>query len=205
MRNHEQTVGWLGIQIVAFFSVLSLTGGLAYAGNPIGLEWDHNAESDLAGYYVYEATAPGGYGITYALSVPAGTNSVTFPLPHADGTFYWVLRAYDLTGNLSGPSNEVTATFDSPLAASDPVRKPVLASSLMPGGRPSALKVTGFSPVAVRRWRNGLPGRAPKTRGPVRRGCGPGLGVRMTASSFSGMATTGAAPLKVMRAFAQSA
>ena len=31
----------------------------------------------------------------------------------ADGTYFWVLTAYDISGNESGPSNEVTASLDS--------------------------------------------------------------------------------------------
>jgi hypothetical protein len=113
MKNHETTSGWLAVQILVFVAVLFLLGGLVYAAeNPTGLTWNHNTETDLAGYYVYESTAPGGYGVTFAMSVPAGTNTITFPLDHVDGTFYWVVTAYDTSGNQSGYSNEVTATFD---------------------------------------------------------------------------------------------
>jgi hypothetical protein len=100
------------VKVATFLVVLLLLGGVVYAGNPLGLTWNNNTEPDLAGYYVYEATSPGGYGITFAMSVPAGTNSVTFPLSHTSGKFYWVVTAFDTTGNQSGYSNEVTATFD---------------------------------------------------------------------------------------------
>ena len=87
----------------------------AMVWNPKGLEWDHNTEADLAGYFIYETTTQGDYeGLTFAVSVPAGTNRYEFPVDpkHPDGTFYWVLTAYDLAGNESGHSNEVVAGFD---------------------------------------------------------------------------------------------
>jgi len=86
-------------------------GGEIY--NPDGLTWDHNTEPDLAGYYIYETTTPGNYeGLTFAVSIPAGTNRWMFDPDHPDGTFYWSATAYDHAGNESGRSNEAEATFD---------------------------------------------------------------------------------------------
>lgn len=105
--------------VIIVLVVLFLLRGISFAQdiyNPLGLQWDANAESDLAGYYVYEATTSGGYTAgTYAVSVPATVTVLPFidyGLVHADGEYFWVVTAYDLAGNESGFSNEVTAKFD---------------------------------------------------------------------------------------------
>jgi len=106
----ERAVFWWAM--IAFLTSLwVLVAVLVRADNPVGFTWDHNTESDLGGYYIYEATAPGGY-VTFAFSVPAGTNTFTLPVGHAEGTFYWVITAYDTAGNESGYSNEVSDRFD---------------------------------------------------------------------------------------------
>lgn len=96
-------------------AVMLLTGGLVWADgemNPTGLTWDHNIEPDLAGYRIYEGLAPGVYGPVFVEQVPAGTNTKAFPEGMADGTYYWVVTAYDTAGNESGYSNEVWAVFN---------------------------------------------------------------------------------------------
>jgi hypothetical protein len=103
-------------KLVVFMLAMVLTGGLAWADgelNPSGLQWDPNSESDLAGYYVYEAQTSGGQVIgTYMVSVPAPLTEFTFPAGHADGTYYWRITAVDTAGNESGFSNEVWASFN---------------------------------------------------------------------------------------------
>jgi len=99
---------------VTAIAVMMLFSGTAVAQtefNPVGLEWDHNTEADLAGYRVYQSTVSGNYPAEYT-EVPAGTNSVTLSAC-PDGTMYWVLTAVDLAGNESGRSNEVSAVFNS--------------------------------------------------------------------------------------------
>lgn len=103
--------------VVVVFAMLAL-GGVVWADgevNPQGLVWDHNTETDLAGYFVYAAETSGGQvldGVSFAISVPAGVNTWVFPAGHTDGTFYWVVSARDTAGNESGPSNEVWAEFN---------------------------------------------------------------------------------------------
>lgn len=79
----------------------------------INFAWDANSESDLAGYRLYQSGTSGSY--TYGsgnevAEIPAGTEVCT--IDAADGTWYWVLTAYDTNGNESGPSNEVSANVD---------------------------------------------------------------------------------------------
>ena len=67
----------------------------------------------------------------------------------------------------AAPAGPFTVIFTAvlPAALSDPERMPVFSSSVRPAGRFSAAKVSGPSPVAGMRNRNGRPGVAPTMRG----------------------------------------
>jgi len=98
------------LAVVAFF----FTVGMACAASNVTFTWDPNSESDLAGYRLYQSNTSGAY--TYGdgnqiATIPTGIETVKIA-DVADGTYFWVLTAYDATGNESGPSNEVTANFD---------------------------------------------------------------------------------------------
>jgi hypothetical protein len=100
-------------QLGMIFVVMLLTGGVAYAAEPLGLQWDPNSELDLAGYFVYEAEIADGQVIgTYMVSVPAPLTEFLFVDSHVDGQYYWKITAYDTAGNESGFSSEVTADFN---------------------------------------------------------------------------------------------
>ena len=91
-----------------------LLGGLSWAQEikgPTGVRWTQNSEPDLAGYRLYESSISGTYGTTPLADCPHPCDSYIFPTPHAVGTWYWVVTAYDTSGNESGPSNEATGTF----------------------------------------------------------------------------------------------
>ena len=70
--------------------------------------------TDLAEVQVYQSTTPGVYGTTplgtVSTNVPGATVSYTGTNPER-GTFYWVVKACDSSGNCSLPSNEATKTF----------------------------------------------------------------------------------------------
>ena len=91
-----------------------LLPALVFGASEITFQWDSNTEFDLAGYRMYQSAASGVY--TYgsgseALEIPVGTDTGTITV--SDGTWFWVVTAYDTSGNESGPSNEVTAVLDS--------------------------------------------------------------------------------------------
>ena len=113
------------------------------------------------------------------LQLPDGTGMDLFADPQLVANSEIVL--------ITGHASLETSIEALRLGAADYLVKPIamrqLEGVLARFMKPSALKATGLVPVAVRRWRNGLPGRAPKTRGPVSLGAGPGLGVSTTASS----------------------
>jgi hypothetical protein len=88
--------------------------GLAAVSNDLSvqLSWNANSEPDLAGYRVYRSTtADGGYDEISSGLVPATTYTDT--VPNA-GTYYYVVTAVDLSGNVSGNSNEAPATATDP-------------------------------------------------------------------------------------------
>lgn len=102
--------------------VLGATG--AHAAD-VTLAWDANTEQDLAGYKLYYSTtgAGGPYNGTAipghpsptdiplsALEDPANPQVTATGLP--EGHYYFVVTAYDSSGNESGYSNEVNALID---------------------------------------------------------------------------------------------
>lgn len=86
----------------------------AWADSEVTFAWDANTEVDLQGYRLYRSDTSGGhvFGLSNCIvEIPAGTEIATDPnVP--DGTWYWVVTAFDGSGNESGPSNEVFDTFD---------------------------------------------------------------------------------------------
>jgi hypothetical protein len=73
--------------------------------------WNANTETDLKGYRCYRSSVSGNYvfgtgSANLMFDVGAGvTSSIITNVPD-DGRYY-VLTAYDITGNESKPSNEV--------------------------------------------------------------------------------------------------
>lgn len=90
---------------------------MAWADTNITLSWDANTENDLAGYRVYRGTQTGGPYTQTGNDVLCGPNDTTccelVDLGVPDGTYFWVATAFDVAGNESGYSNEVTDTLDS--------------------------------------------------------------------------------------------
>jgi hypothetical protein len=98
------------------FAVLLSTHTSTYAAQSVTLQWLANADSDLAGYRVYQTDSRGQYifgpsSPNLAAEIPADPDPggvVTHTLTNVpDGTWYWVVTAYDSDGLESGPSNEV--------------------------------------------------------------------------------------------------
>lgn len=71
------------------------------------LAWDPPADAVTTGYVIFVGTAPG----LYFRQVRIGkVTSHTVDGLTPGGTYYFVVRAYDASGRLSGPSNEVAGT-----------------------------------------------------------------------------------------------
>ncbi len=74
----------------------------------IDLDWDDNAESDMAGYNVFRSTIADGPYILIASGIAASDyidNMLT-----EDTTYYYVVTAVDTSSNASGNSNEASTT-----------------------------------------------------------------------------------------------
>jgi hypothetical protein len=104
--------------------------GIAMADNEITIRWDKNTETDLAGYRLYQSDVSDGQivdGVSFVAEIlpdsglydhgiipdldPAHDAFTLTSVP--DGTWYWILTAFDTSLNESGKSNEVSASVDS--------------------------------------------------------------------------------------------
>jgi hypothetical protein len=76
-------------------------------GGIVSLSWSYGAEPDLAGYRVYRSsTSGGGYQpVGPFLDRPVFVDT---PVPRGP-TVYYVVRAFDTSGNTSAPSAEAAA------------------------------------------------------------------------------------------------
>ena len=89
-------------------------------GASVILRWDENSETDLDGYQILQSNIPGG-PYTVVEEIPPNWHEIDPTLPNdlgkdsyrvlnlADGTYYWVLTAFDneVPRNVSVYSNEV--------------------------------------------------------------------------------------------------
>jgi hypothetical protein len=83
-----------------------LFAATVYAQETITVAWDPNPEPDVIGYTLFSGPAPGAY--TAAQNV-GNTTRRTMTLP--PGTYYFVVRAYNISGQVSLVSPEVSATI----------------------------------------------------------------------------------------------
>lgn len=74
------------------------------------LSWSANTESDLAGYKIYRGTASGSYGSPIAV-VEKGTTSYNVSALQSGTTYFFAITAFDVSGNESPYSNEVSKSI----------------------------------------------------------------------------------------------
>jgi len=106
-------------KLLLLVSAVSFLTSFTFAQSPpyVKLAWDSNTEADLAGYKLYIGTSTRQYSATFDLKLadlPDQSNpqwEVSYPDFKNGGTFYFAVTAYDLAGNESGYSNEVSYTF----------------------------------------------------------------------------------------------
>jgi K319L-like, PKD domain len=92
---------------LAFVVILLPTSATAF---DITLAWDRNTEPDLAGYRVFARAEGDSYDYGHPDWEGTGTTCTLSGL--LDGTsYYFVARAFDTAGNVSGNSNEVFFEF----------------------------------------------------------------------------------------------
>lgn len=85
--------------------LVCLTTSIAAHAASLTLAWDRNGESDIAGYIVYWGTQSDNYSNTVNVG-----NTTTYQVNGlADGsTYYFVVKAYNTSGQASPPSSEVS-------------------------------------------------------------------------------------------------
>nr|MBA3966001.1 fibronectin type III domain-containing protein [Nitrospirales bacterium] len=89
-------------------SLVGLFASPAFSASSIQLTWDANPEPDLMGYYVHMGTSQGSYNTT---KNPGLTPSYIFQNLPEGSTYYFTVTAYDQSGNISEPAQEVAITL----------------------------------------------------------------------------------------------
>lgn len=82
----------------------------AQSSSSVTLTWNANTESDLAGYRVYRATSSGTYGAPIA-TIQGNTTSYIATGLQFGTTYFFVVTAFDIAGNESAYSNEVSKSI----------------------------------------------------------------------------------------------
>ena len=96
--------------ILPLLFLVFITVPLAYSGSLIAT-WDANTESDLAGYKLFYGVESNNYTKTIDLGDTTSyqANNLT-----VGETYFFVVTAYDSSGNESAPSTEVSAKVQTP-------------------------------------------------------------------------------------------
>ena len=76
------------------------------ADKTVKFTWNANTEEDLAGYRLYHRNSGDVYNMQSYEEILAP--ATTYQAPYPVGRHYWVLTAYDTSGNESAPSTEAT-------------------------------------------------------------------------------------------------
>ena len=90
------------------FFLLELIASPVFSASSIKLAWIASPESDLMGYYVHMGTSQRSYHITKNAGL---TPSYVFQNLPGGLTYYFTVTAYDLSGNISVPAEEVALTL----------------------------------------------------------------------------------------------
>ena len=108
------------IKIILWLSIIFLSAPLCWAESVV-LQWNPNSETDLAGYRLYQSNTSGQFTKgNYLAEIPAGTETYTIT-NLTEGTFFWVVTAFDQSGLESGFSLEVSKVIT---GTTEPLGKP---------------------------------------------------------------------------------
>jgi len=90
----------------------------------VTLQWNANTESDLAGYYIYQAERTGDKTTAWQKITPDPVTGTTFVVTGLDDNNYaWLCTAVDTEGNESFVSNMVERYDRTPPGAPTDLRK----------------------------------------------------------------------------------
>ncbi len=95
--------------------VLLSHSAMAQTTCTVTLAWDANTESDLSGYQLLYGTVTGVYGRTQVVvkdplptTPPSRNTTVTLTGTECTARWFFVVKAFNVAGLYSGPSNEVS-------------------------------------------------------------------------------------------------
>ena len=132
----------LRTSVVALCLVLLGQVTQAAAGS-VRLQWDPNAEEDIAGYVLAWGNASG----TYTQSATLPPTAVMHEVSGIDhGTWYFAVRAFNSAGMHSGYSNEVQVVIESSVLPAPTITALSPASGPTTGGTDVVISGTGFQP-----------------------------------------------------------
>ncbi|PYV18749.1 MAG: hypothetical protein DMG07_03255 [Acidobacteria bacterium] len=95
------------LQAFTSFAMLCAAGGASALAADVKLVWDPNSEPTLSGYNLYYGTAPR----NYSTKISVGRTSTYTVTGLGAGTYYFAVTAYNVLGNESPYSNEVSQTI----------------------------------------------------------------------------------------------
>jgi len=109
------------IMIVSLFLLAGCSGG-GDGGSPapspstaatasVTFQWDSVADSDLAGYRVYQSTSSGSLGSLVKNNIPPSTTTYQATNLASGITYYFIVTAIDASGNESSASNQISKTI----------------------------------------------------------------------------------------------
>jgi hypothetical protein len=117
--------------LLAVFIFLALCSPCIGADKQVTFLWNQTISSDFAGWHLYSSLTPYVQPVetNLILTIPYGgtqqteyTSDQVFQCPdNTATTHYFIMTAFDVDANESGPSNEVSYTFDC-MAPSVPVQ-----------------------------------------------------------------------------------
>src|SRR3990170_7448358 len=102
-RTHSLVWTLVTFAVLTVLVFLPFGHAFVFAGEAI-LSWDPNTELDLGGYNVHYGIATG----TYSVVTNVGNTTTHTVTGLGAGTYYFVVTAYDTSGNESGMPSEVS-------------------------------------------------------------------------------------------------
>jgi hypothetical protein len=113
---------------LALALIVLILPAIAMAGGSVKLSWNANTENDVAGYRIYFGTSSGNYS---KVEIAGKATTYTVNDLQEGATYYFVVTAYDNSGNESGYSEEVPVTI---LDTTPPLISAVAAKNLTTSG-----------------------------------------------------------------------
>lgn len=120
---HGNRLNKSGCLVSLMIGLLVIASLVRAADVSVTLSWLPNTEADLAGYKVYQSRVSGTFGTTPKVTLgPVTTYTFTLPQLDVDTTYYFALTAYDIAGNESGLTPQLSKVIAAlPRAPSTPI------------------------------------------------------------------------------------